>query len=155
MSNRKPRNSTSKGEQVPAPKDLPEAEGQLKSLMAETIKDAETMKATAVAHGKAVMEAGFPPKPPLKKQTKTVLQEAVETIQFLRGEINDVTLLNCKLLYTEKLFQEFSGLLTEHFKMKIVESFDLITNVREVKMVYMVFAETLNFVKSTRSRPVK
>ena len=78
-------------------------------------------------------------------QYKQALREAYKTIEFLRGQINEVNLLNAKLLYTNKLFKEFAGVLDDTYRMKIVESFDLTKSVREVKLAYALLAESLNF----------
>jgi hypothetical protein len=78
-------------------------------------------------------------------QYKIALKEAYKTIEFLRGQINEVNLLNAKLLYTNKLFKEFAGVLDDTYRMKIVESFDLTKSVREVKLAYALLAESLNF----------
>jgi hypothetical protein len=78
-------------------------------------------------------------------QYKVALKEAYKTIEFLRGQINEVNLLNAKLLYTNKLFKEFAGVLDDPYRMKIVESFDLTKSVREVKLAYALLAESLNF----------
>ena len=86
-------------------------------------------------------------------QYKVALKEAYSTIEFLRGQINEVNLLNAKLLYTNKLFKEFAGVLDDPYRMKIVESFDLTKNVREVKLAYALLAESLNFgTQVTKSR---
>jgi len=79
------------------------------------------------------------------QQYKEALRESYKTIEFLRGQINEVNLLNAKLLYTNKLFKEFSGVLDDTYRMKIVESFDLTKSVREVKLAYALLAESLNF----------
>lgn len=83
----------------------------------------------------------------LKEVTKykTALSEAYKTIEFLRGQINEVNLLNAKLLYTNKLFKEFATVIDESYRMKIVEAFDLTKSVREVKLAYALLAESLNF----------
>ncbi len=78
-------------------------------------------------------------------QLKSELTECVNTIEFLRGQINEVNLLNAKLLYTNKLFKEFAQVLDDPYRMKIVEAFDLTKNVREVKLAYALLAESLNF----------
>jgi hypothetical protein len=78
-------------------------------------------------------------------QLKSELNECINTIEFLRGQINEVNLLNAKLLYTNKLFKEFAGVLDDPYRMKIVESFDLTKSVREVKLAYALLAESLNF----------
>lgn len=75
----------------------------------------------------------------LKKQ----LSEAYETITYVKGQLNEINLLNAKLLYTNKLFKEFS--MNNEQKMRIVEMFDLSKNIREVKLTYANIAESLNF----------
>lgn len=76
---------------------------------------------------------------------KVALKESYRTIEFLRGQINEVNLLNAKLLYTNKLFKEFATVIDEPYRMKIVEAFDLTKSVREVKLAYALLAESLNF----------
>jgi hypothetical protein len=66
------------------------------------------------------------------------LDEAYSTVETLRSELNEVNLLNAKLLYTNKIFK--SKNLTEIQKVKVLNSFDKTTTVKEVKLVY----ETLN-----------
>jgi hypothetical protein len=66
------------------------------------------------------------------------LDEAYLTVETLRSELNEVNLLNAKLLYTNKIFK--SKNLTESQKVKVLNSFDKTTTVKEVKLVY----ETLN-----------
>ena len=75
----------------------------------------------------------------LKKQ----LNESEEVIRYVKKQLNEVNLLNAKLLYTNKLFKEF-GMNNEH-KMRVVEMFDLAKDVREVKLTYANIAESLNF----------
>ena len=58
----------------------------------------------------------------------------------MRGKLNEVNLLNAKLLFTNKLFRAY-GLNNEQ-KMKVVETFDRASNLREVKLVYSTMAET-------------
>lgn len=67
------------------------------------------------------------------------LAEAYNVIRFLKGKINEVNLLNAKLLYSNKLFRNFS--LNEGQKMKVIENFDRAHNLREVKLVYSTLAE--------------
>lgn len=92
-------------------------------------------------------------------QLKSELNECIKTIEFLRGQINEVNLLNAKLLYTNKLFKEFASVLDDPYRMKIVESFDLTKSVREVKLAYALLAESLNFgtqvqkAKTVRTAP--
>ncbi len=75
----------------------------------------------------------------LKKQ----LNEAEDVIRYVKGQLNEVNLLNAKLLYTNKLFKEYN--MNNEHKMRVVEMFDLAKNVREVKLTYANIAESLNF----------
>ncbi len=68
------------------------------------------------------------------------LTEAYDTIESLRGTINEVNLLNAKLLYTNKLFRNFE--LSENQKMTVIENFDRAGNTREVKLVFSTLAES-------------
>jgi hypothetical protein len=73
------------------------------------------------------------------------LSEACKTIEFLRGQLNEVNLLNAKLLYTNKLFKAHA--LDDKQKMKIIESFDLAKSIREVKLTFNNLSEAMNFNK--------
>ena len=81
----------------------------------------------------------------------TDLQEAYNTVRQLKSIINEVNLLNAKLLYTNKLFRNFD--LNESQKMKVIENFDRAGNTREVKLVFSTLAEA--FVRPTKKRVVK
>ena len=79
------------------------------------------------------------------------LEEAYATINQLRGVLQEVNLLNAKLLYTNKLFRNFE--LSENQKMKVIENFDRAGNTREVKLVFSTLAES--FQKPAKKRVVK
>ena len=74
----------------------------------------------------------------LKKQ----LAEALDTVKYMKNVLSETNLLNAKLLYTNKLFKGKS--LTEDQKLKIINTFDLTKNIREVKLAYTVLAESFN-----------
>jgi hypothetical protein len=69
------------------------------------------------------------------------LEEAYNVIKSLKKTINEVNLLNAKLLYTNKLFRSYN--LTNEQKHKVVETLDRTQNVREVKLVYSTLAESM------------
>ena len=77
------------------------------------------------------------------------LEEAYETIKSLQSTINEVNLLNAKLLYTNKLFRTFD--LNESQKVKVLENFDRTSSVREVKLVFSTIAENLNVARKKRT----
>jgi len=68
------------------------------------------------------------------------LAEHRDVVKYLRGKLNEVNLLNAKLLFTNKLFRAYG--LSNDQKMKVVETFDRATNLREVKLVYSTLAES-------------
>ena len=71
------------------------------------------------------------------------LEEAYATIKSLKGTINEVNLLNAKLLYANRLFRAYN--LNNEQKSKVVENLDRTSSVREVKLVYATLAESMNF----------
>jgi len=68
------------------------------------------------------------------------LGEHRKVVKYLRGKLNEVNLLNAKLLFTNKLFRAHG--LTNEQKLKVVETFDRATNLREVKLVFATLAES-------------
>lgn len=86
------------------------------------------------------------------KSLKNQLNEAEEVIKYVKGQLNEVNLLNAKLLYTNKLFKEYN--MNNDHKMRIVEMFDLAKTVREVKLTYANIAESLNFSGKNITRRV-
>ena len=76
-------------------------------------------------------------------ETATLKQEIKEhrdVVKYLRAKLNEVNLLNAKLLFSNKLFRTFG--LTNEQKMKVVETFDRTKNLREIKLVYSTLAES-------------
>jgi|MDSV01.1.fsa_nt_gb hypothetical protein len=67
-------------------------------------------------------------------EMKKDLDEAMETIATLRSELNEINLLNAKLLYTNKVFRGKN--LTESQKVKVLGAFDKAETVKEVKLVF-------------------
>jgi len=85
---------------------------------------------------------------------KRQLNEAEDVIKYVKSQLNDVNLLNAKLLYTNKLFKEYN--MSNDHKMRVVEMFDIAKNVREVKLTYTNIAESLNFGGSEhKKKPIK
>ena len=76
-----------------------------------------------------------------KEEKEAELEEAYSVIKSLKKTINEVNLLNAKLLFTNKLFRAYD--LTNEQKHKVVETLDRTGNVREVKLVFSTLAESL------------
>ena len=77
---------------------------------------------------------------------KEELKEAYDVISTLRKEINEVNLLNSKLLYTNKIFRNKN--LTESQKVQVLNSFDKAETVKEVKLVFESLSTALTAKKS-------
>ena len=69
------------------------------------------------------------------------LAEAMETIETLRKDLNEVNLLNAKLLYVNKVFK--ANNLTESQKANVIASFDKAETVKEVKLVFETVSENV------------
>lgn len=80
-----------------------------------------------------------------KEVAEAKLREAYAVITFLRSKINEVNLLNSKLLFSNKLFKKHS--LTEKQKITVIENFDRASSLREVKLVYATLSEALKSAK--------
>ena len=76
------------------------------------------------------------------------LKEYQRAVKFLRSKLNEVSMLNAKLLYTNTLFKKYS--MTGRQKMRVIESFDRASNVREAKLVYTTLAESFKGKPVTR-----
>ena len=74
------------------------------------------------------------------EELKKEITEHRKVINFMRGKLNEVNLLNAKLLFSNKLFRAFG--LNNNQKLKVVETFDRTKNLREVKLVYATLAES-------------
>lgn len=81
---------------------------------------------------------------------KAELEEYRNAVTYLRDRINEVNLLNAKLLYTNKLFK--SNALSNQQKLRVIESFDRTKSVREAKLVYATLSESLNV--GVKAKPV-
>ena len=79
------------------------------------------------------------------------LDEYRKAVELLRGKLNEVNLLNAKLLFTNKLFKGKE--LSQDQKIHVVETFDLATTIREVKLLYATLAEaTINVPSKAKNK---
>jgi len=86
------------------------------------------------------------------KALRSELAEAMNVIKTLKSTINEVNLLNAKLLYSNKLFRSYS--LTNEQKSKVIDSLDRTSSVREVKLVYSTLAESMKFANTSKASKV-
>jgi hypothetical protein len=86
-----------------------------------------------------------------KEDKEKELKEAYNAIAELRFELNEVNLLNAKLLYTNKIFKAKN--LTESEKVKVLNTFDKAETVKEVKLVFETLTES--FKATAKKNPIK
>jgi len=82
------------------------------------------------------------------EELKSDLEEAYKTIKSLQSTINEVNLLNAKLLFANKLFRAHN--MTNEQKVKVIETLDRTKSVREVKLVYSTLAENFKYTSSNK-----
>ncbi len=76
------------------------------------------------------------------------LEEAYKTIKSLQRTINEVNLLNAKLLFANKLFRAHN--MTNEQKVKVIETLDRTKSVREVKLVFSTLAESFKYTPTNK-----
>ena len=84
----------------------------------------------------------------MKEEKDEELKEAYSVIKFMQSKLNEVNLLNAKLLFSNKLFRNYE--LNESQKMKVIENFDRANSLREVKLVYSTICESLTTRKAKK-----
>jgi len=87
------------------------------------------------------------------KKMKDDLEEAINVIKTLRGQLNEVNLLNAKLIYVNKIFK--ANQLTENQKVNVVNSFDKAQTLTEAKNIYEVLKNTVKTSKVTSKTTLK
>jgi hypothetical protein len=87
------------------------------------------------------------------EEMKKDLDEAMATIAILKKDLNEINLLNAKLLYTNKIFRNKS--LTESQKVKVLTAFDKATSKKEVELVYETLNEGLKVSTISTKSPIK
>ena len=87
----------------------------------------------------------------IEEAEATELEEATATIEELKGQLQEVNLLNAKLLYVNKVFK--ANNLTESQKVNVIAAFDKAETVKEVKLVFETVAD--NVVGKTAKGSIK
>lgn len=82
-------------------------------------------------------------------------EEEMDEIEELKKELQEVNLLNAKLLYTNKIFN--SKTLNESQKLRVLKAFDKATSVKEAKVIYETLNEgmTSKTVKTSMANEIK
>jgi hypothetical protein len=126
-------------EEAPEIEEGEEEEGEEELNIESIIKELEDEEAAEEEEKKAVEES---------KSLKNELRQAISVIRTLKSTINEINLLNAKLLYSNKLFRGYN--LTNEQKTKVIDSFDRTGTIREVKLVYSTIAESMKMGGSVK-----
>jgi hypothetical protein len=87
----------------------------------------------------------------MMEESTSELEEALAAVEQLRAELQEVNLLNSKLLYVNKIFKAHN--LTESQKVNVITAFDKAETVKEVKLVFETVSE--NIVSTPAKQTVK
>jgi len=91
-----------------------------------------------IDRSKSKIDKVVPPHPYVKQQAmnkeSVELNEALKAVKILRNQLQEVNLLNAKLLYVNKVFK--SNNLSEGQKVNVIAAFDKAETVKEVKLVF-------------------
>lgn len=77
----------------------------------------------------------------IKEEDNSELNEALKTIGTLQNQLQEVNLLNAKLLYVNKVFK--TNNLSEGQKVNIIAAFDKAETVKEVKLVFETVSDNI------------
>jgi hypothetical protein len=76
------------------------------------------------------------------------LEETKAALETVRAELNEVNLLNSKLLYVNRIFK--ANTLDEVQKLRVVETLDKAETAKEAKLIYETIKDTFNVAKSKK-----
>ena len=126
-----------------------QAAGGKEGLM-KSIKDAGGNKIKGVANflGKTGAGAGITGGGRAEEAVEKELEETKAALETVRAELNEVNLLNSKLLYVNRIFK--ANTLDESQKLRVVETLDKAETTKEAKLIYETIKDTFNVAKSKK-----
>ena len=81
------------------------------------------------------------------------LQESKKALNKVTSELNEVNLLNSKLLYVNRIFK--ANNLNDTQKLRVVETLDKADSTKEAKLIYETIKDTFNVAKSKKASSKK
>jgi hypothetical protein len=117
----------------------------------EVVGALESMFSQAIGEGEE--EDGEEEENKDMKRMQNELKEAYEVVNQLKGMLQEVNLLNSKLLYTSKLFRNYA--LSENQKKDILENFERVVTIREAKLLYSTYAKVHEGVDANKGKKSK
>ena len=85
------------------------------------------------------------------KKENTQLQETKRAYDHIKTELNEVNLLNSKLLYVNRIFK--ANNLDEAQKLRVVETLDKAESVKEAKLIYETVKDTFTISTKKKTAP--
>jgi hypothetical protein len=122
--------------------DLDELLAELESATNEEIEEEVTEEVEEEVNEEVVTEEE------VKEEDNSELTEALATIETLQNQLQEVNLLNAKLMYVNKVFK--ANNLSESQKVNIIAAFDKAETVKEVKLVFETVSENVVSKKATK-----
>ena len=83
------------------------------------------------------------------EEVKKELDETQAALETVTTELNEVNLLNSKLLYVNRIFK--ANTLDEAQKLRVVETLDKAESAKEAKLIYETIKDTFNVAKSKKA----
>ena len=84
-------------------------------------------------------------------ETKKVLKNTKSALKVVRKELNEVNLLNSKLLYVNRIFK--ANTLDDVQKLRVVETLDKAESAKEAKLIYETIKDTFTISKGKKVNP--
>ena len=82
------------------------------------------------------------------EEAKDELEETKSALETVRAELNEVNLLNSKLLYVNRIFK--ANQLDEAQKLRVVETLDKAGTAKEAKLIYETIKDTFTISKESK-----
>ena len=82
-------------------------------------------------------------------EVKRKLHKTKEAFNTVKGELNEVNLLNSKLLYVNRIFK--ANTLNDDQKLRVVETLDRAGSVKETKLIYETIKNSFSIAKTEKT----
>ena len=86
------------------------------------------------------------------KSLQSQLRESISSSQKIRQELNEVNLLNSKLLYVNRIFK--ANNLDDAQKLRVVETLDKAGSVKEAKLIYETVKNTFTLSSNKKKKTI-
>ena len=99
----------------------------------------------------ALQDAGSAAGQAMRRENEEMAEELEETkkaLETVKGELNEVNLLNSKLLYVNRIFK--ANNLDDSQKLRVVETLDKADSIKEAKLIYETIKDSFNISKDTK-----